>query len=63
MKLSPQLISELQDILQGEYGLNLSLDETRNIGEKLVNFFRVLAESENKNEYKNYVENKRNPNN
>lgn len=47
--LSQELIGELHQIIDEEYGLDLSLSEVKDIGQTLVSYFGVLLEIKSKN--------------
>ncbi len=51
-----ELIEELQQIVKEEYGLNLSMDDTTDLGNSLVDYFGILAKNShklNQNKYEN----------
>ena len=48
--ISGELLSELQLIMQEEYGIALENDETVNFGEDLVGMFDALIELDNAND-------------
>ncbi|KKT39869.1 hypothetical protein A3K29_00805 [Candidatus Collierbacteria bacterium RIFOXYB2_FULL_46_14] len=57
--LSPALISELQQILISDFGINADLKETTNIGNSLAKYFEILINI-NKNEKPQVPTKKRN---
>jgi hypothetical protein len=57
--LSPALISELQQILISDFGINADLKETANIGNSLTKYFEILINI-NKNEKSQVPTKKRN---
>ena len=44
----PELIEELQQIVQEEYGIELSMDNTAELGSSLVEYFGILAKNNHK---------------
>jgi len=54
--VSPQLVEELQQIIQEDYGVDLSASDSAELGNTLVDYFGILANNHHKlhnNKYEN----------
>ncbi len=50
----PELIEELQQIVKEEYGLELTMDNTYELGSSLVEYFGILAKNCHKSPHNKY---------
>ena len=50
----PELIEELQQIVKEEYGLELSMSDTTELGSSLVEYFGILAKNNQKLPHNKY---------
>lgn len=54
--IRPELFEELQQIIQEEYGIELSQNDSADLGNSLVDYFGILANNHHKlhnNKYEN----------
>jgi len=47
--VSPQLLQELKEIIESEYGVNLDMQEVSEIGNGLVGYYDLLAKMHHQN--------------